>query len=65
MAKWPDQRLCRVVEGIEVITDKNGTKHVKIKFMARPPNPLSHGASDGRAEEKSGRRAVEINRTTI
>src|SRR5208283_483955 len=38
MTKWPDQRLCRVVEGIRITTDENGTKHVEIKFMSRAPN---------------------------
>jgi phage terminase small subunit len=38
MAKWPDPRLCRMIEGIRTSTDKNGTKHVEIKFMSRTPN---------------------------
>jgi phage terminase small subunit len=38
MAKWPDQRLCRMVESIRISTDKNGTKHVEIKFMSRTPS---------------------------
>jgi len=38
MAKWPDPRLRRVVEGIRIIETKNGTKHIKINFMSRTPS---------------------------